>query len=287
MALQQLKLYEYTDYRQYLKDFYELQKKSTKKFSFRAFAKRAGFSSPNFLKLVIDHKRNLTPDSISMVCNAMQLSDNQREYFRELVLMNQAKSDADKELHFKKMTQLVPSVSKRILGEYAHKYLSHWLYPVLRELVCLEDFKEDPYWIARKLNFKVTVSQINSALEFLKSEGYLKYNAAKKLELVDKIIQSPDEVASFSYRNYHREMIKQAIESLEVIALNEREFGSLTFVLPKNSVAELKHKIKDFRKNLHLWAVEQIQDHHADVVYQINIQAYPHTKGRLSSIEDK
>ena len=46
-------LFEYLDYRQYLRDFY-VEQKAQRKFSFREFSKIAGFSSPVFIKLVIE-----------------------------------------------------------------------------------------------------------------------------------------------------------------------------------------------------------------------------------------
>jgi hypothetical protein len=40
-------------------------KKAKPQYSFRYFARRAGLSSSNFLKLVMDGKRNLGPTTIS------------------------------------------------------------------------------------------------------------------------------------------------------------------------------------------------------------------------------
>ncbi len=47
-------IYEYDNYRAFLKDMYDYQKAKTTYFSFRYFARKAGYASPNFLKLVID-----------------------------------------------------------------------------------------------------------------------------------------------------------------------------------------------------------------------------------------
>ena len=50
---------EYEDYRLYLRDFYE-ERKKTSVFSWREFAKLAGFSSSGYLKLVCDGKTRLS-----------------------------------------------------------------------------------------------------------------------------------------------------------------------------------------------------------------------------------
>ncbi len=52
-------IFTYTDYRAFLHDAYTHAKATNPAFSYRYFAKKAGFSSPNFLKLVIDGVYNL------------------------------------------------------------------------------------------------------------------------------------------------------------------------------------------------------------------------------------
>ena len=49
---------DYDDYRAYLSELIQFLRTSKRGFSFRRFSKRAGYQSPNFLKLVIDGQRN-------------------------------------------------------------------------------------------------------------------------------------------------------------------------------------------------------------------------------------
>ena len=55
-------VFSYVDYRRYLADYYAHAKKCHYGFSFRVFSKRAEISSSNYLRLVIDGKRNLTSE---------------------------------------------------------------------------------------------------------------------------------------------------------------------------------------------------------------------------------
>ena len=50
---------EYTDYRKVIQDFFD-EKKRTSAFTWRNFAKSAGFSSAIFLKYVCEGKKNLS-----------------------------------------------------------------------------------------------------------------------------------------------------------------------------------------------------------------------------------
>jgi uncharacterized protein (TIGR02147 family) len=57
-------VFQFTDYREFLKGFYEW-KKAQGEFSHRVFAHRAGLKSSSFLRLVLTGKRNLSPDGIT------------------------------------------------------------------------------------------------------------------------------------------------------------------------------------------------------------------------------
>jgi uncharacterized protein (TIGR02147 family) len=53
-------VFEYLDYRAFLRDIYLAKKAERRGFSFRAFSRRANLRSPNYLKLVMDGERNLS-----------------------------------------------------------------------------------------------------------------------------------------------------------------------------------------------------------------------------------
>jgi len=272
-----LTVYGYTNFRAYLKDFYEFRKDSQRGYSYRAFSKSAGFTSPNILKLVIDGERNISPDATQKFIKALSLSGQMADYFATLVKMNQAKSDSDKEYYFSILQKLTPQAKKRELNSESHKYLSHWLYPVIREMTTLKEFREDPYWISRRIYGKASINEISQAIQFLTQEGFVE-KIDGKLVMKDNMVLSSDEVKSLAIRNYHRQMLDQAKDSLENIPVEEREFGAVTFTIPESAIQELKFKLKQFRSELHTWAMQVVEDKGGELIIQVNAQMYPHTK---------
>ena len=53
-----LNIFSYTNYRAFLRDLYLTKKSESSGFSHRVFVRMCGFASPNFLKLVIEGKRD-------------------------------------------------------------------------------------------------------------------------------------------------------------------------------------------------------------------------------------
>lgn len=272
-----LSVYGYTDFRAYLRDFYEFRKDGSHGYSFRAFSKAAGFTSPNILKLVIEGERNISPDATQKFVKALGLKGQMAEYFATLVRMNQAKSDADKEYYFAILQKLTPQAKRRDLSAESLRYLSHWLFPVIREMVALKDFRDDPYWISRRIIGKASATEIGQALQFLMKEGFIE-KVDGQFRTADNMVLSSDEVKSLAIRNYHRQMLEQAKDSLDSLPIEEREFGALTFVLPEAALTELKYKMKMFRRDLHTWAMQVAEEQEGEIVVQVNAQMYPHTR---------
>ena len=97
-------VYAYLDYRALLRAYYDERKEQGRGFSYRAFARRAGLKSPNLLKRVIDGERNLTPEMAERFARACGLDGEAASYFRELVAFNEAKTEADRNARYRKLS---------------------------------------------------------------------------------------------------------------------------------------------------------------------------------------
>ncbi len=272
-----LSIYGYMDYRNYLRDFYELKKASQRGYSYRAFSKAAGFSAPNTLKLVIEGERNIGQAAIDQFVRGLNLKGSMAAYFATLVQMNQAKNDGEKEACFRILQQLTPQAKRRDLHADEVTYLSHWLYPVLREMVSLPEFREDPYWISRRLVGAASVNEVSQGLRFLIDAGFVVRNG-DRLVPSDNMVFSSDELRSLAIRNYHRQMLELAKHAIDTLDISEREFGALTVMLPEVAVPALKERIKQFRRDIHSWAVHTVTEADPESVVQINVQMYPVTR---------
>ena len=268
----------YTNYRHYLRDFYEHQKSSRKGYSYRAFSKSAGFKSPNYLKLVIDGQRNISQEAVQKIIAVLKLSGAMAAYFDTLVKLNQASQDDERLQHFETLKKLIPAAKRRDLEATGLDYLSSWLHPVLREMTVLSDFRDDPYWIVRRIYGKASTEEISRSLNFLVQEGFVEKTREGRYAPKDNVVLSSDEIRSLAIRNYHRQMLDLARDSLDAQSMEEREFGALTVILAKEHLSELKERMKSFRQELHAWALAKNQEIPGDQVIQVNSHMYSHTK---------
>ena len=90
---------EYTDYREFIRDYYD-ERKRCSAFTWREFAKAAGFSSAVYLKYVSEGKKNLSIGAAGSVAGAMGLAGFEYAYFVLMVSYAHAKGDAAKRAAF-------------------------------------------------------------------------------------------------------------------------------------------------------------------------------------------
>ena len=69
-------IFQFLDYRTYLRAFYDAEKAASSSFSFRAFSMRAGVASPNHLKRIMDGERSLKGDLVERYAKVLnELAD--------------------------------------------------------------------------------------------------------------------------------------------------------------------------------------------------------------------
>ncbi len=264
--------FKYLDYRRFLKDYYKTQKeKRGSAFSFRSFARLAGLSSPNFLQLVMEGKRNLGPDGIRCFAKALKLNKEETAYFENLVHFNQCATDDERNEWYKRLSASKRYREIREIEKDYFVYFSRWYYAAVRELVLLPDFKESPDWIARKLSPPITVREAETALELLQKLGFLKHDTSGRLVQSERNITTAREVMSLAVSNFHRQMIQKATESIERTPHDKRDVSALTLALSEEKFKEAKRRIQEFRRELNVLLSD---DGKSDAVYQINFQIF-------------
>lgn len=272
-----LEIFGYTDYRSYLKDYYLFKKGRTHGFSYRMFSKQAGFKSPNFLKLVIDGKRNLTSESGLLVSKAIGFDEKRSLYFKKLIDLEKCTDDSKKAELLVNLKKMIPSDFQKLDLDLLD-YLDSWLKPVLREMVEAGDFKADPYWLSRKLTGRINLKDLVSTVDYLVEKGFVISKDREHFQVKEKMILSSDEIKSLAIRRFHRIILNQAQEMLEDLPMEQREYGALTFSLSEDCFEELKDKLKGFRHEIHEWAVKSQTDKEAKKrIVQLNFQMYPQT----------
>ena len=163
-VLEKPEVFSYINYRSFLQDYCRYLSSKNPQFSESAFIRKAGYGSNSrgYLGLIVKGKRNLSPKAIIRFAQACQMDSKELSYFENLVYFNQAQNSKDKDFYFQRMSKAIKGKASKAyqLLRSQYRYCSHWYVVAIRELVSFGDFTEDPAWIVKCLNYKVTKKQI-------------------------------------------------------------------------------------------------------------------------------
>ncbi len=274
-------LAEYMDYRLFLGDFYHYKKALTKSsirpYSYAIFSAAADIKSPNYLKMIIEGKRNLSNDMILKFARACALNKAGTDEFKLLVLFNQAEDPADRNYALKRLSEYRVEQKLKI-GEFDRKVFEkvpNWIGWIIFAMVDQMGVEFETAKLRDLLRGKASETEITHALDGLLKSGELVKDDVTGAITKGKSNEAPDEIPTALVRKLQMQLMYLGLESLYQDAATEREFGSLTLAMSKEEFEELKFKLRQFRKTLNKDNSIARMTTKGDRVYQLNLQLFP------------
>lgn len=265
-------IFEYLDYRQYLRDFYASQKARSSSFSHRVFSRRAGLRSSNYLSLVMKGQRDLSSEMAPRFAKACGLLRREADFFCDLVAYGQAQSTDERHRAYERLARFRKfRDAHRLVGEQT-AYHQHWYMPALRELVTLAAFSEDPKWIASALEPKISEREASEALQTLIKLGLLNRDDRGRLRQAQAILTTGSGPLGHQIFAYHRGMIALAQRALDQLPREERDISSVTLCLAESTLPLVKRKLEELRRELLQLAESEAAP---ERVVQLNFQLFP------------
>jgi len=269
-----VQVFEYMEYREFLRDMFNERKRMHSIYSYRLFSLKAGFKSPNFLKLVIDGDRNLTKESIFRVAKAFSLNKKESEYFENLVFFNQSRTLEEKNIYLSRVVKYRSKTDSRILDESEYEYYSKWYNPVVRELVTAVDFKGDYRRLGASVIPAISEQDAVRSVELLERLKFIERQSDGRYRMNELSLTTGLQVRSVAVANYHKEMMRIASESIERIPKSERDISSVTIKLSDENYRTAIEKIQLMRKEI--LELSEIDDK-PGIIAQFNLQIFPVT----------
>ncbi len=266
-------IYDYLDYRKFLKEYYEEKKGEDPSFSHRFVASAVGFDASTFTK-VINKKRNLSLKLAAKLSRLLKFKKKEADYFNLLILFDQADNHEEKKLYFEQILTF-RALKVKTLDAEEYKYFEKWYYIAIRELLGFYKFNDDFNGLASSLTPPIMPKEAKKAIKQLEILGLIYKNAEGFYMPTDQHVSTGDEWESIAISNYQLSTLRLAVEAINRFPREIIDFSTMTLKLSKAGYALLREKIKQMRKEL---AALESSDSEAMSVYQINVNVFPLTK---------
>ncbi len=267
-------IYNYIDFREFLKDYFEDRRKRGLKITQRAVLQEMGITSSGFLANVISGKKNLTIDQVKSLAAILKMSRNESLYFKYMVYFSKAKSLDEKNDFFETLNSLRRKKLKR-LNKKQLSLFAKWYYVVVREIIDTYPIKDDYKELAAMLQPPITPGQAKEAIGELERLEFIKRDKSGFYQQTDSLLTTGDEVQSFYVANFNRTMTDLEKQALETIPAKERDLSGVTVGLSWESFNKVKNEFRDLRKKVLQIAEEE---NHPDRVFRCNLKLFPVSK---------
>lgn len=274
---------EYKNYREYILDYYK-ERKRCSAFTWREFAKIAGFASGSYLKLVCDGKTRLLEEGAKKTAIAMGLLGFEYDYFVLMVRYENAKNDAQKKKCFEEMQALSAANNIRILGSEFYTYYETWKHSVVREMAPLMPGAK-PNEIARACKLPISAADVADSLRFLVKSGFLTRDKFGNYHQTNHSLSTGRlNVVAVAVHSLLRQMGEFALDALDRLPISERHFSGITMGVTEQSYAEVVEELAECRRRI----VEIVsKDKDLEKVCRLNMQFFPLTENLKTAMLKK
>ena len=263
-------IFEYTDYREWIRDAFDDFKQRKTVISWRYMAMKLGADPGNLLR-VSQGKIHLTLSLVKPMAEFFELDEKETAYWTELVCFGRAKTDAEALNHYEKM-QMLKGIPLKRLAKKELEFYRHWYCNSIRSIIGICKFKDDYEGLAESCTPPISVDEAKSAVKLLYDLNMISRDRDGYWKVNDTFVSTGGNWRSEAVRTFQKETIRLAGESLERHNPPQRDISTVTMTFNMDDIALIREKIKEFRSELLRMSQEGDGD---DTVFQLNVQLFP------------
>jgi uncharacterized protein (TIGR02147 family) len=268
-----ISIFEYSDFRKYLTDFYEDAKKENPRFSYRSLSALGGINPGNFAKM-LKGERNLSLGAALKLSRALKLTKRERDYFQAMVLFCQAENHEEKKRCFEELMAFKES-SVRILDANQYRFYDKWYYTAVREALAFFPLTDSNFAALGKCIVPaISEKQVAQAIALLLDLKLTEKTEQGAYRRTDTLISTGNDIRSLTLNNFVINTMRLAEQAINE-GLKDTNLSSVTFSVANSDFNAIQEEIRKCRRRI----MEIAKGSNSpDRVYQFNVQLFPMTQ---------
>jgi|WetSurMetagenome_2_1015567.scaffolds.fasta_scaffold148597_2 uncharacterized protein (TIGR02147 family) len=269
-------VFDYTDFRKYLAEYYEEKKRNNPRFSYQIIADKAGIKSKGFIYNIINGEKVLSKSNIFKLSKALDHNQYEADYFENCVAFSQSDDLLERKTLLEKLNKAKnirkePSKTQ-LLRKDQYEFISNWYHAVVRSIIGMYGFKGDYGLLAKMVNPPITATQAKHSVRLLEKLGLINRGENGDYTLSEAGLTTGKDVMSIAFQNFHIACIDLAKRAIAVFPVNKRNITGLTLGISEKSYDRICDEIQMFQSKIMEIANA---DKEANRVYQLNFHLFP------------
>jgi uncharacterized protein (TIGR02147 family) len=264
-------IFEYVDYRQYLKDQFDARKSADRRFSYREFAEAIQIDTSNLHKL-LNGRMHLPARCHSFALSYLDLSGRSAEYFILLTAYARERSSGGKTEILDRALALREVACRQIEESHLEQYFGDWWVSAVRSLLEVNDGRAVPSEISGRLIPKVDEQQVSRALDVLLALGMVRKGSSDRLVPVEAHVTASGEIKTRAVRRYQERILGLASESVHRFGPEQRDISTITMSVDGRAASRIQEALKECRRQVQ---IEVDEAKRPDRVMQLCMAFFP------------
>lgn len=259
-------VFSFQSYRRFIQS-YIFYRKQTGMYSLTRLSKDLGFQSPNYISLIVGHKRNLTLADAFKVCRFFELSDSESKFFILLVQQNDCQEKREREF-FKNWLDSMRAKSEKSTMQTRDypELIKNWYVPAL--LACLDTTRGATLTQIIQLS-GLNVNSVTRAFSQLLAKGLVRMEGERFfLEL--EVFTEAKFGTHYQFKEFQKIQLERSLQALRGSPLNSAKFASNFFLLKDSALQKLSAQVRELISSVDL---EQSTEE-SSTLTQLNIQLF-------------
>lgn len=246
-----------------LQNEFQLQFAKDPYFSVRSFARMLEIDSSSLSK-ILSGQRTISTKLVHRICDKLHFGPKLRGQ-----LLGEIHGQSTEPSPYHQMTTDTFAV------------ISEWYHFAILELTYVEDFKNSPRWIAKKLGLRP--AQAKLAVQRLLRLGLLKESKGQLIKTHASLTNYSEGITSSAHRHLQLELLNKAISCIETVKPANKDITSMTMAIDLAKMPQAKKRILKFRRDMCKFLESGLREE----VYSLSIQLYPLTVVKNKNMEKR
>lgn len=256
----------FEDYRQYLREAFDLRISRNKNYSLRSYAKDLGLAVSTLTE-VLAGKYGLSPERATEVAEKLNLSTIQSEHFCNLVTMRFSRKAEAREEARRAVEKRLSTHTQEVPTDQ-FKTIAQWQHSALLRLMETKSYVQDTAWIARRLG--MTPEEVSPFFDRLERLNLITREDGR-FKATGELVTVGDGRSSEALRQAHKDIMLKAMVAIEEAPMSERQMSSTMFPIDKEDLDAAKEELTQFRRH---FAAKYCKGKNADDVYVLGMQFF-------------
>lgn len=241
-------IFEYLDYRQYLRDAAAAMKEDDSSFTFRRIADATGIDS-GYVAKIFQNERHISAKLVEPFIALFALPAADAAYFRELFLFCKARNHKEKDGHFKALISM-NSTGRGVLSADQYELFAHWYNLAVRECLSFFSFTGDYAALGKCLSPRISPAQSRAAIRILEKLRLIEQDAAGVWIKINPVWTTGEDTRSLAVINYQKALLDMTKDAYDRVAPENRHMSTLTLSCSQAEYDDIVSDIQALRAKL-------------------------------------